>query len=88
MIIDERIFSKLTDEQKMKVEAARSPEELLAIAKEIGYELSDEQLAAVAKGSWCEDHCANYLPSFCKADSASTEPKKYGVCDKLCFVHG
>ena len=44
MIIDERIFSKLSAEQKKAVEAARSPEELLAIAKETGYEMSPEQL--------------------------------------------
>ena len=39
MNIDESILSKLTDEQKKKVEAAQSPEELLAFAKEAGYQL-------------------------------------------------
>ena len=58
MNIDESILSKLTDEQKKKVEAAQSPEELLAIAKETGYELSPEQLEAVSGGeiSWCSDN--------------------------------
>jgi hypothetical protein len=37
MNINENILSKLTDEQKKKVEAAHTPEELLAIAKESGY---------------------------------------------------
>ena len=50
MNIDERILSKLTDEQKKTVEAARSPEELLSLAKEAGYELTQEQLDAVAGG--------------------------------------
>ena len=50
MNIDERILSKLTDEQKKMVEAARSPEELLSLAKEAGYELTQEQLDAVAGG--------------------------------------
>ena len=36
MKIDVKILSKLTDEQKKKVEAAQSPEELLALAKESG----------------------------------------------------
>ena len=36
MNIDERVLSKLTDEQKIMVEAARSPEELLSLAKEAG----------------------------------------------------
>ena len=61
MNIDESILGKLTDEQKKKVEAARSPEELLAIAKEEGYELSDEQLGGLAGGGdfWCSD-CDDY----------------------------
>ena len=58
MNIDENILSKLTDEQKKKVQAAQTPEELLAIAKEAGYELSSEQLEAVSGGgiSWCSDN--------------------------------
>ena len=50
MNIPENILSALTDEQKKKVEAARSPEELLAIAEEFGQELTPEQLEAVAGG--------------------------------------
>jgi len=66
MKIDESILSKLTDEQKKKVEAAQSPEELLAIAKEAGYELSPEQLESISGGNdgcWdcmslpCNDLC-------------------------------
>jgi predicted ribosomally synthesized peptide with nif11-like leader len=53
MNIDEGILSKLTDEQRKKVEAAQTPEELLAIAKETGYELTQEELEAVSGGySW------------------------------------
>ena len=57
MNIPENILSTLTDEQKNKIEAAQSPEELLAIAKETGYELSQEQLEAVSGGkdNWCSD---------------------------------
>ena len=50
MNIPENILSALTDEQKKKVEAARSPEELLVIAEEYGQELTPEQLEAVAGG--------------------------------------
>ena len=56
MNIPENILSTLTDEQKKAVEAAQTPEELLALAKKTGYELSPEQLEAVAGGdgsSWC-----------------------------------
>ena len=59
MNIPEHILSTLTDEQKKKIEAAQTPEELLALAKEVGYELSPEQLENVAggKGKWCFDYC-------------------------------
>ncbi len=62
MNIPEHILSTLTDEQKKKVEAAQKPEELLAIAKEAGYELSAEQLEAIAGGKWepCWDNCVVY----------------------------
>ena len=66
MNIDENILINLTDEQKKKVEAAKTPEELLALAKEAGYELSPEQLEAIAggnSGGWChlcEGNCIEY----------------------------
>ena len=53
MHIPEKAFSALTDEQKRRVEAARTPEELLAIAKESGYELTKEELNKVSGGQ-CE----------------------------------
>ena len=49
MHIPEKAFSALTDEQKRRVEAARTPEELLAIAKESGYELTTEELNKVSQ---------------------------------------
>ena len=47
-------FENLTDEQKAKAQACKTPEEMLALAREEGYELSDEQLDAVS-GGWCDD---------------------------------
>ena len=64
MNIDESILSTLTDEQKKKVEAAQSPEELLSLAREAGYELAPDQLEAVAGGdTWhCgKDNCKKLL---------------------------
>ena len=55
MNIPENILNTLTDEQKKKVEAARTPEELLALARETGYEMTPEQLEAVAGGKSCWD---------------------------------
>ncbi len=42
MNIPENILSSLTDEQKKAVEKAQTPEELLAAAKESGYEMTQE----------------------------------------------
>ena len=60
MSITENILNTLTDEQKKKVEAAKSSEELLALAKEAGYELPPDALEA-ANGGWClkckDYHC-------------------------------
>ena len=50
MNIPENILSTLTDEQKKKVEAAQTPDELLAFAREAGRELTMEQLEAVSGG--------------------------------------
>jgi len=86
MIIDERIFSRLTDEQKKAVEAAATPEELLAIAKETGYELSPEQLKAVDSGSWCDHHCSGYCSSFCREDAACKDHHLLGTCPDLCLM--
>ena len=60
MNIPEKFLSTLTDEQKQKVEAASSPEELLAITKETGYELTAEQLEAVAGGKKCQWDCRRF----------------------------
>ena len=58
MNIPENILSTLTDEQKKKLETAHSPEELLSLAKEAGYELTPDQLATVAGGGW---ECDSYV---------------------------
>ena len=50
MNIPENILSTLTDEQKKKVEAAKTPEELSAMAKEFGTELSLEQMEGISGG--------------------------------------
>lgn len=55
-----KAFSALTDEQKRRVEAARTPEELLAIAKESGYELTTEELNKVSGG-----HCELCMHEYC-----------------------
>ena len=52
-------FDGLTPEQKERVKGCTTPEELLAIAREEGYELSEEELDQVTGGlSWdCMTDC-------------------------------
>ena len=54
----------LSPEMKEKALACKTPEELLALAAEEGYELSDEELAAVSGGvDWsCWDVCSAHKP--------------------------
>ena len=43
-------YNGLADEQKARVMACKTADELIALAKEEGVELSDEQLNAIAGG--------------------------------------
>ena len=60
MDIDLKIYNILTDEQKKAVEEAQTPEELIALAKEQGYELTSEDMLAVSTGWQCDDNCGIY----------------------------
>ena len=57
-------FNDLTDEQKARVLACKTADELVALAKTEGVELSDEQLDSIAGGDsfWCPTatSCPNY----------------------------
>ena len=60
-------FDDLTPEQMEKAKACKTPEEVLALAKEEGYELSDEELSAVSGGEdWVKrcngQTCSIYSP--------------------------
>lgn len=51
-------FNELSPELQEKAKSCKTPEEMLALAKEEGYELSDSELEAIAGGTWhgCDDH--------------------------------
>ena len=49
-------LSRFTDEQKAKIKACKTPEELMALADAEDFELSPDELEAVSGGgSWDED---------------------------------
>ena len=48
------LLKGLTDEQFARVKACKNSEELLALAKEEGVELTDEQLQVIAGGGKCQ----------------------------------
>lgn len=53
-------FKDLTPEKQEKVKACKTPEEVLALAKEEGYELTDEEIESISGGilfAWeCDDY--------------------------------
>ena len=62
-------FDELSSELQEKVKACKTPEELLELAKEEGYELSDDELEAVSGGmEWCNAYdkpCEQYVRRWC-----------------------
>lgn len=50
-------FKELTEEQRERIRSCETPEELQALAREEGFELSDEELSALAGGA---DQCAPF----------------------------
>ena len=54
-MMKEELLKGLTEEQIAKVKACKNQEELLALAKQEGIELNDEQLEAVNGGACSND---------------------------------
>ena len=54
----------LTEDQKAKARACKTPEEMLMLARDEGYELTDEELEGIS-GGW----------NTCNADSCSDDCK-------------
>ena len=50
--MEKKLLNGLTEEQIQKARACKNQEELLALAKKEGIELTDEQLSAVSGGTF------------------------------------
>lgn len=57
-------FSDLTPEQQEKARACKTPEDIMKLAREEGYDLNEEELNALAGGvSWdCIRDCREHQP--------------------------
>ena len=68
-------YEDLTPEQRERARACGSLEELLALAKELGYELSEGELAQVsAGGNWlCSDECMDDCLWLCNMLNCSAD---------------
>ena len=54
----EELLKGLSEEQIAKIKTCKNTEEVLAVAKQEGYELTEEQLEAVSGGACdCWDSC-------------------------------
>ena len=65
------LLKGLTDEQIAKVKACKTQEELLALAKAEGIQLTDEQLESISGGGLCS------TPSFTCPKCGSTDISAY-----------
>ena len=69
--MNKELIKGLSEEQIAKVKACKNQEELLALAKEEGVELSEEQLQAVSGGACTPTSCP-------KCHSKNIAPYMYG----------
>ena len=54
-------LNKFTDEQKEKIKACKTPEELLSLASSEGYEPTDDELKAISGGGVDWIPCPNNM---------------------------
>ena len=81
------LLKGLTEEQIAKVKACKNHEELLALAKAEGIELTDEQLQTISGGGACSviSDVGDYINPFDCPKCGSNDVKKDGnvyTCEK------
>lgn len=58
-----KYLDELTEDQQARVRSAKTPEEVLAVAKEAGIELTEEQLEGVSGGWVARGDGADFAPA-------------------------
>jgi len=76
------LLKGLTPEQIEKVQACKSQEELLQLARQEGIELNDEQLEAVSGGCSEDPFCPKCGAPFSKVKHCVTHPEYDWQCKK------
>lgn len=72
----EELLKGLTEEQIAKIKACRNQEEVLAVAKEEGVELTEEQLEAVSGGCGSDDSDPIRCPQ-CGSTDVTYQPIRF-----------
>ncbi len=54
--MDKSAFDNLSEETRAKLVAAKTPEEILEIAKSEGIKLTDEEMEMVSGGNYCSEN--------------------------------
>lgn len=83
-------YEDLTPDMMDKARACKTPEELLQLAKESGYELSDKELEQISGGWDDPDAYRDYCSSrFCTVDKCGSFYCNMVSCDPLdCHPYG
>ena len=61
-------LDEISPEIKARAKECKSPEEILALAKEAGYKLSDDELSSITggeDGGWCAGNCCGEVKCPC-----------------------
>ena len=64
-------FKDITEEQAAKISKCSCPEDVLELAKQEGYELSDEEIEQIAGGSGWEHGRCPICGSYCRLHRAT-----------------
>ena len=60
-------FNDISPELREKAKACKTPEEMLELAKQEGYKLSEEELEAISGGgTWSDQSCDTYYSCYDK----------------------